>query len=68
MALRAVADAAGIVARRSLKLAIVGVGGVTSAADARAFIDAGAAAVQAATAAAWNPYLAAEIKAAAPEI
>lgn len=68
VALRAVAAAAEIVARRQLALGIVGVGGIASAADARAFLEAGAAAVQAATAAAWNPNLAAEIKAAAPEI
>ena len=68
IALRAVGDAARHVARRNLALKIVGVGGIVSAADARAFIDAGAYAVQSATAATWNPYLAAELKAAAPEI
>jgi len=68
LALKAVGDAASIIARKGLKLAIVGVGGVASAADARDFLAAGAAAMQSATAAAWNPYLAAEIKAAAPDI
>lgn len=68
IALSAVSDIAAIVARKCLNLAIVGVGGVASAADARDFLEAGAAAVQSATAAAWNPYLAAEIKAAAPDI
>jgi dihydroorotate dehydrogenase len=68
IALRAVGDAASHVARRGLPLKIVGVGGITSAADARQFLDAGAYAVQSATAATWNPLLAAELKAAAPEI
>jgi dihydroorotate dehydrogenase len=68
IALRAVADAVAHIRRRGLPLEVIGVGGVTSAADARAFLDAGAYAVQSATAATWNPYLAAEIKAAAPDI
>ena len=68
VALRAVADAAAHIRRRGLPLQIVGVGGVASAADARAFLEAGACAVQSATAATWNPFLAAEIKSAAPEI
>ncbi len=68
IALRAVGDAAAHIRRRGLPLKVIGVGGVTSAADARAFLEAGACAVQSATAATWNPYLAAEIKAAAPEI
>lgn len=68
IALRAVADAAAHIRRRGLPLKVIGVGGIASAADARAFLDAGACAVQSATAATWNPYLAAEIKAAAPEV
>jgi len=68
IALRAVGDAASHVARRRLPLKIVGVGGIASAADAREFLDAGAYAVQSATAANWNPRLAAELKAAAPDI
>jgi dihydroorotate dehydrogenase (NAD+) catalytic subunit len=68
IALRAVAAAADCAARRNLGLRIVGVGGIASAADARQFLEAGAYAVQAASAAAWNPYLAAELKAAAPDI
>jgi dihydroorotate dehydrogenase len=68
IALRAVGDAAGYAARRSLPLKIVGVGGIASATDARAFLDAGAYAVQSATAATWNPHLAAELKAADPGI
>lgn len=68
IALRAVRDAAGHIARRGLPLKVIGVGGITSAADARAFLEAGACAVQSATAATWNPHLAAEIKAEAPEI
>ncbi len=68
IALRAVADAAAHIRRRGLPLKVIGVGGITSASDAREFLDAGAYAVQSATAATWNPYLAAEIKAAAPDI
>lgn len=68
IALRAVGCAAGIVARKGLATKIIGVGGIASAADAREFLDAGAYAVQSATAATWNPGLAAEIKAEAPEI
>jgi dihydroorotate dehydrogenase (NAD+) catalytic subunit len=68
IALSAVREAARHVARRGLPLKIIGVGGITSAADARAFLEAGAYAVQSATAATWNPHLAAEIKAQAPEI
>jgi dihydroorotate dehydrogenase (NAD+) catalytic subunit len=48
--------------RLGLTFAIVGVGGVGSAADYRAYRDAGADAVMAATAAMWNPGLAREIK------
>ncbi|MCW5772307.1 MAG: hypothetical protein KIT16_11770 [Rhodospirillaceae bacterium] len=68
VALRAVAAAADIVARKRLPLKIIGVGGVTSARDVRDFLNVGAYAAQSATAAAWNPYLAAKIKAEAPEI
>lgn len=68
LALAAVGDAVNIAAKRGLKIGIVGVGGVTSAADARDFLAAGAVAVQAATAAAWNPMLACELKTTAPEI
>jgi dihydroorotate dehydrogenase len=68
IALAAVRDAAEHIRRRGLPLKVIGVGGIGSAADARAFLAAGAYAVQSATAATWNPYLAAEIKAAAPEI
>jgi dihydroorotate dehydrogenase len=68
IALRAVRDAVDHIRRRGLPLKVIGVGGITSAADARAFLDVGAYAVQSATAATWNPYLAAEIKTAAPEI
>jgi dihydroorotate dehydrogenase len=68
IALRAVADAARHVAKRGLPVKIIGVGGVAAAADAREFLAAGAYAVQSATAATWNPLLAAEMKAAAPEI
>lgn len=47
----------------NLKYEIIGVGGVMSAADFKEYRDAGADAVQSATAAMWNPDLAAEIKA-----
>lgn len=46
-----------------LNYEIIGVGGVMSAADFKEYRDAGADAVQSATAAMWNPELAAEIKA-----
>jgi dihydroorotate dehydrogenase len=68
IALRAVADAARHILRRGLPLKIIGVGGIASPADARAFLEAGAYAVQSATSATWNPLLASEIKSAAPEI
>lgn len=44
-----------------LDFAIIGVGGVTKAHDYREYKDAGADAVQSATGAMWNPYLAQEI-------
>lgn len=47
----------------SLDYAIVGVGGVASADDYRAYRDAGADAVMSATGAMWNPGLAAEVRA-----
>lgn len=47
-----------------LNFAIVGVGGVSSAADFSAYRDAGADAVMSATGAMWNPLLAQQIKAA----
>lgn len=68
IALRAVRAAASHIKSRGLPLKVIGVGGIASAADARAFLEAGAYAVQSATAATWNPHLASEIKASAPEI
>jgi dihydroorotate dehydrogenase len=68
IALRAVEHAAGIVARRRLPLAIVGVGGVTTPADAQAFIDAGAAAALSVTGAALDPLLAVRVKSVHPAL
>lgn len=68
IALRMVEAATAHIARRNLALKIIGVGGIGSATDARAYLEAGAYATQAATSATWNPYLAVELKAAAPDI
>jgi dihydroorotate dehydrogenase len=68
IALRAVETAAAVVAKRRSPLKIIGVGGVACARDVRDFLNVGAYAAQSATAAAWNPGLAAAIKAEAPEI
>jgi hypothetical protein len=68
IALRAVHDAAKHIVRNSLPLKVIGVGGIASVADAKSFLEAGAYAVQSATAATWNPLLACEIKAADREI
>jgi dihydroorotate dehydrogenase len=51
-----------------LGLRFVAVGGVNSAERARVLLDAGAAAVQCASAAVWNPWLASEIKRADPGV
>ena len=62
LALDQVARARRIIEAGDLPVEIVGVGGVALPGHVRAFRDAGAVAVQCASAAAWNPYLAVEIK------
>jgi dihydroorotate dehydrogenase (NAD+) catalytic subunit len=49
--------------KHSLDFEIIGIGGVATAADFKAYREAGADVVQSVTAAMWNPNLAAEIKA-----
>jgi dihydroorotate dehydrogenase (NAD+) catalytic subunit len=62
IALDCVGRAVGIIARDRLDLKVIAVGGARSPARVRAFLDAGAYAVQAASAAAWDPYLALRVK------
>ncbi|MFT8243242.1 hypothetical protein [Roseomonas sp. BN140053] len=68
IALDCVRRAVDIVRRDRLGLEIVAVGGVTSPARARAMLEAGACAALAASGAAWNPYLAMEVKRADPAL
>jgi dihydroorotate dehydrogenase len=68
LALDMVRDATAIIRRDGLALKIVGCGGASSPARIRAFLDAGAAAVETASGATWNPHLAAEAKAALPDL
>ena len=67
-ALRAVKEGVALIERYRLKLEVIAVGGITTVADVREFIDAGACAAQAATAAMFNPHLAIEVKSSAPEV
>ncbi len=67
-ALRQVREAVAITERDRLAIKVLGCGGATTPARVRAFIDAGAYAVLAATAIAWNPFLAIEVKRADPTI
>jgi dihydroorotate dehydrogenase len=62
IAMRCVRDAVGIVRRDGLSLHVLAVGGVTSPERISAFFDAGAYAVLAASACAWDPYLAIRAK------
>lgn len=62
IAMRCVRDAVGIVRRDGLSLHVLAVGGVTSPERITAFFDAGAYAVLAASACAWDPYLAIRAK------
>jgi dihydroorotate dehydrogenase len=64
LALDQVARARRIIDAEALPLEIVGVGGASKAAHVQAFRDAGACAIQCASAATWNPCLAVELKAA----
>lgn len=65
---RIVEQAARIVDREEMGLAVCGVGGIASAAQARRFLDAGAAAVFLGSFPMVHPHLAVEIKAADPDI
>jgi dihydroorotate dehydrogenase (NAD+) catalytic subunit len=62
IALACVRDAVDVVHQDRLELKIIAVGGVCSPERARAFIDAGAYAALAASACAWDPYLAIRVK------
>lgn len=62
IAMACVRNAVEIVRRDGLDMKIIAVGGVCSPGRARAFIDAGACAALAASACAWDPYLAIRIK------
>jgi dihydroorotate dehydrogenase len=62
VAMRCVRTAVDIVRQDDLDLHVLAVGGVTSAERIRAFFDAGAYAVLAASACAWDPYLAIRAK------
>jgi dihydroorotate dehydrogenase len=68
LALANVRTATEIVCRDGLALKIVGCGGASSPARIRAFLDAGAAAVESASGAVWNPLLAIEARAALPDL
>jgi dihydroorotate dehydrogenase len=68
LALANVRTATEIVYRDGLALKIVGCGGASSPARIRAFLDAGAAAVESASGAVWNPLLAIEARAALPDL
>jgi dihydroorotate dehydrogenase len=62
LALDCVRRAVRLIARDALGLQVIAVGGATSPARVQAFVDDGAYAVQAASAAAWDPYLALRVK------
>jgi dihydroorotate dehydrogenase len=62
IALDCVRRAVDVIARDRLALKVVAVGGATSPARVQAFRDAGADAVQAASGAAWDPWLALRVK------
>ncbi len=68
IALDAVRTARQLIAADHLALQVIGAGGLTTPADARAFLDAGACAAQSATGAMFNPYLAIQTKHADPSI
>lgn len=67
-ALRQARQAVEIIERDRLGIKVIGCGGATTPERVRAFLDAGAYAVLAATAPVWNPYLAVEVKAFDPAI
>jgi dihydroorotate dehydrogenase len=68
LALDCVRRAVSIVDRERLDLKVIAVGGAASLTEVQAFLRAGAYAALSASSAAWNPYLAAEIKRADPRI
>jgi dihydroorotate dehydrogenase len=68
IAMACVHNAVEIARRDGLDIKIVAVGGVCSPGRARAFIDAGACAALAASACAWDPYLAIRIKQSDPSL
>ena len=57
-----------MIERLKLPLRVVACGGIATTADIREFIAAGACASVSATAAMFNPYMAVDLKAAAPEV
>ncbi len=67
-AMRQVHEAVAIAESDRLAIKVLGCGGATTPERVRAFIDAGAYAVLAATATVWNPFLAIEVKRADPSI
>jgi len=62
LALDCVRRAVRLIGRDALGLEVIAVGGATSPARVQAFVDEGAYAVQAASSAAWDPYLALRVK------
>jgi dihydroorotate dehydrogenase len=68
IALDCVRRAVSIIDRDQLGLKVIAVGGAASVTEVRAFLRAGAYAALSASSAAWNPYLAAQIKRADPRI
>lgn len=68
LALQQVRTAVEIIARDGLGIEVIAVGGIISVERVRAALDAGAYAALAASAAAWNPRLAAEVKRIDPTI
>jgi dihydroorotate dehydrogenase len=68
LALGCVKQGVRLIEQHKLPLQVVACGGIATTADIREFIAAGACAAVSATAAMFNPYMAVDLKAAAPEI
>jgi dihydroorotate dehydrogenase len=68
IALRAVREGMALIEHHKLPLQVIGCGGITSPDDVREFLAAGACAAVSGTGAMFNPYLASELKAIAPDI
>jgi len=68
MALASVRQGMRLIEKHRLGLQVVGCGGIATTADIREFIAAGAVAAVSATAAMFNPWMAVDLKAEAPEI